>query len=104
MSLGIYFADDGIAYGLLYPTHGCQKPYWQMAFYSSERARKRGITYLHKLMGQYCPILRFELSLTEIRERSTLAPSTPKDECGELDHVVNPQWKRKTKRPAWKDN
>lgn len=105
MSLGANFNEQGMIYGLLYPMGLPERHCWEMAFYSSERTRKRGITYLHKLLGAQCPILKFELTLSEIRERAILAPFIPKDQPGELKRVVNPQWKHKgAKRPAWRDN
>jgi len=105
MSLGIGFGDDGKVYGLLYTMGPLEKPHWEMAFYLSERSRKGGITYLQKLHGSHCPIMRFELTLSEIRERAVLAPFIPKDHTGGLEHVVNPEWKHKgDKRPGWKDN
>ena len=105
MSLPISFGKDDKAYGLLFSLGPLEKPHWEMSFYSSERGRKMGIRYLHKLLGAYCPILRFELTLSEIRQRGVLAPFIPGDRIGELENVVKPEWKHKgDKRPIWKDN
>jgi hypothetical protein len=105
MNLEASFNNDSKVYGLLFPMGLPERHCWEMAFYLSERTRKRGITYLHNLLGEQCPILKFELTLSEIRERAILAPFIPKDRSGKLDHVVNPQWKHKgAKRPIYKDN
>lgn len=105
MSPPISFGDDGKVYGLLYPMGALEKPCWQIGFYSTERGRRTGITYLHKLLGIHCPILRFELTLSEIRERGVLAPSIPKDHTGGLEQVINPKWQHiGDKRLKLKDN
>lgn len=106
MSQSVSFGDDGKIYGLLFPMGNQIRRDWQMSFYATARGRKTGERYLHKLLGAYCPILRFELTLVEIRERGTLVPFVPRDRAGEVDkNVVNPKWKHKgNKRPAWKDN
>lgn len=105
MSLPASFGKDDKVYGLLFPMGPLEKPHWDMSFYSSERGQKMGIRYLHKLLGAHCPILRFELTLSEIRQRSVLAPFLPKDHTGGLENVVNPKWQHKgDKRPKWKDN
>jgi hypothetical protein len=106
MSQSVEFGDDGKIYGLLFPMGNPEiRSAWQMSFYSTPRGRKTGKRYLHKLLGEYCPVLRFELTLTEIRERSTLVPFVPTDRAGEVDeHVVNPKWRYKGKRRALEDN
>lgn len=84
---------------------GPEQHCWEMSFYFSERGRKMGIRYLQKLLGDYCPIMKFELTLAEIRERATMIPTIPSDRPGGLDNVVKPEWKHKgNKRPAWRDN
>lgn len=103
MSGGAGFDNDGKVYGLLFPMGNPEKPYcWEMSFYLSERTQKTGITCLRRLMGGQCPILKFELTLSEIRERGVLVPFIPDDRAGQVDkNVVKAQWKhRGTKRPT----
>jgi len=105
MTLGIDFGKDGKVYGLLYAVSFTANPNWNMAFYSTEGQRQRVIKHLRTFKNEYCPIFRFELTLSEIRFRSSPVPFIPSDKSGKLDNVVNPQWKHKSsKRPTWKDN
>ena len=105
MSHGVGFGKDGKMYGLLYPFGYVERPDWQIALYSTERGRKTGIRWVRELFGGGCPILKFELNLSAIKQEAVLEPFIPSDHSGQLDHVVNPQWKHKgDKRPTCKDN
>lgn len=105
MSLGIGFGDDGKVYGLLYPMGGPEQHSWELSFYHSERGRKMGIRYLQNLLGSYCPLLKFELTLAEIKERGVVIPFIPKEKTGNMEHVVKPEFKYKgQRRPKWRDN
>jgi hypothetical protein len=76
MSLPIDFGKDNKVYGLLFPIGFI----WQMSFYSSERGRKTGMKHLQReITGQNQPILKFELSLTEIYERGIIVPFLQND-------------------------
>lgn len=82
-----------------------EEPYWEMGFYSTERGRKVGIAYLWKLLGEQCPIYKFELSLGEIVKRSVIVPFIPRDRSGELKKVVKVEkGHMKSERPKWRDN
>lgn len=104
MTLGIDFGKDGKVYGLLYAMGYTTNLTWEMAFYSSEGQRKRAIKHLRTFKNELRPILKFELTLPEIRLRSIPVPFISYDKSGELDNVVNPQWNKKYQRPVWKDN
>lgn len=98
---GATFNKEGKVYGLLYPMGNPEQHCWEMAFYLSGTTRKRGITYLHKLLGSYCPIYKFELTMSEVRERAILVPFIPRDHEAELGRVVKVECRHKNgKRPA----
>lgn len=80
------------------------EPIWQMSFYTTERGRRTGIAYLFKLLGDQCPMYKFELTLAEIVKRGVIIPFIPGDHTGELERVVEPEWKSRNPRPKWKDN
>jgi hypothetical protein len=103
MSLPIDFSKDGKAYGLLFPIGG----QWQMSFYTTERGRKHGITSLFELLGDLCPIKKFEFTLKEIDYRSIPVPFIPRDrkgKAGAMEDTVKPDWRPKKDMPKYKDN
>lgn len=105
MSLPVDFGEDNKVYGLLFPLGPREKPCWNMSFYTTERGRKRGATYLVSLMGSQCPIYKFELPLAEIVKRSSIVPFLPKDRPGALERVVKiEKTHMKSERPKYKDN
>lgn len=75
MSLPIDFSSDGISYGLLFPLAGT----WQMSFYSSEKGRRRGMTYLQREIIGSLPLYSFELKLADIQKSGVLVPFIPFD-------------------------
>ena len=79
MGLGNSFGEDGKIYGLLYPMGTPNRVCWEMSFYATKRGRKMGLAYLHKLLGLECPIMQFEFTLNEIRDRAVLSPFIPPD-------------------------
>ena len=105
MSQSICFGKDGKCYGILFPMGIHPQPAWEMSFYTTERGRKTGIAYLFKLLGDLCPMYKFELTLAEIVKRGVLVPFIPGDHVGKLERVVKPEYKHKgDKRPKWRDN
>jgi hypothetical protein len=104
MSQSITFGKDGKCYGILFPMGARERPVWEMSFYATERGRKTGIAYLFKLLGDQCPMYKFELTLAEIVRRGVIVPFIPGDRAGKLERMVKPDWKPKKERPAWKDN
>jgi hypothetical protein len=95
MGLASCFDDSGKIYGFLYIVvhrgEEARKPIWGINLYSSEKGRRAGIKNLWKFHHyQQSPLLKFELTLSEINQRSLPIPFIPDDKAGLLENEIIP--------------